>query len=116
MMKLSVTIRNHAYQKLYPFTVACPHSLLPLPIPLHRPQETPLRLHDLHIVKLHHPNSFPHPQLVIWYDVKLHVLNPSQLDHSLLGTPLSLVLHCVHRRHRRYTIQGHMPHPTDVPV
>jgi hypothetical protein len=111
LVSTSVTIHNHAYQKLFPF-ITCPHSLLPLPI-LHL-QET--YLCNQHVVKLHHPNSFPHPRPIIWYDVKLHVLNPSQLDHLLLGTPLSLVPHRVHRRHQRYATQGHMPCPTDVPM
>jgi hypothetical protein len=40
----NVTIRNHAYQKLFPFIVTRPSSLLPLP---------PSRICDRHVVKLH---------------------------------------------------------------
>jgi hypothetical protein len=40
----NVTIRNHAYQKLFPFVVTRPSSLLPLP---------PTRIYDQHVVKLH---------------------------------------------------------------
>jgi hypothetical protein len=39
-----VTIRNHAYQKLFSFVVTCPSSLLPLP---------PTRIYDRHVIKLH---------------------------------------------------------------
>jgi hypothetical protein len=82
--------RNHAYQKLFPFTIAHPNLLLSLLSPC---------TNNRYVVKLPTSDSFPHPQLVVQYDVKLHVLNPSQLDHLLLGTPLSLVPHHVHRRH-----------------
>ena len=99
--------RNHAYQKLFPFTIARPNLLLSLLL---------LRTNDRYVVKLPTSDSFPHPRLVVQYDVKLHILNPSQLDHSLLRTPLSLVPPHIHRRHRRYATQGHVPRPADVPV
>jgi hypothetical protein len=41
---LVVTIRNHAYQKLFSFIVTCPSSLLSLPL---------TRIYDRHVVKLH---------------------------------------------------------------
>jgi hypothetical protein len=50
---------DHAYQKLFPFIVACPCSLFSLPSS---------RIHDRHIVKL--PTSGPLPWNV-QYDTKL---------------------------------------------
>jgi hypothetical protein len=85
-----VTIHNHAYQKLFPFVITRPNSLLSLLSP---------HINNQYVVKLPTSDSFPHPRLVVWYDVKLHILDPSQLDHLLLGTPLSLVPHRIHRRH-----------------
>jgi hypothetical protein len=45
-----VMIRNHAYQKLFPFIVTRPSSLLSL---------SPLYICDQHVVKLHIPELFP---------------------------------------------------------
>jgi hypothetical protein len=69
----SVTIHNQAYQKLFPFVVTCPSSLLPLP---------PSRISTRHVVKL--PCSEPstvhvvklqdsEPFRIVWYNVKLHL-------------------------------------------
>jgi hypothetical protein len=55
-----VTIRNHAYQKLFSFIVTRPSSLLSLPSP---------HIYDQHVVKLHNVGS----SIVIRYDVKLHL-------------------------------------------
>jgi hypothetical protein len=123
---------NHAHQKLFPSIITCPYLLLLLPIPIHHMQETPLILcdqhviklqpwtndwhvvklrfpepwtNDLHIVKLHCPILRPFVQYVI----KLHILDPSQLDYLLLETPSSLVPHRIHRRHWQYAAQGHVP-------
>jgi hypothetical protein len=79
---INVTIHNHAYQKLFPFIIACPNSLLPLSTPLLCLQETPLHIHDWHIIKLHIPGlspsnrhiiklHFPILEPIIRYDVKL---------------------------------------------
>jgi hypothetical protein len=71
-----VTIRNHAYQKLFPFVVTRPSSLLPLP---------PSRICDQHVVKLHTLKPFlvnnryvaklhfSEPSHIVRYDVKLHL-------------------------------------------
>jgi hypothetical protein len=59
-------IRNHAYQKLFPFIIARPHLLLLLPIPLLRPQETPLHICDWYIIKLP-----PALEPIVWHDTKL---------------------------------------------
>jgi hypothetical protein len=70
---LCVTIRNHAYQKLFPFVVTRPSSLLPLP---------PSRILTRHVVKL--PRSepttvyvvklqTPEPFRIVRYNVKLHL-------------------------------------------
>jgi hypothetical protein len=56
----SVTIHNHAYQKLFSFIVTRPSSLLPLPSP-HIPNR--------YIVKLQ-PSE---PSPLVRYDVKLHL-------------------------------------------
>jgi hypothetical protein len=61
-----VMICNYAYQKLFPFIIACPHSLLLLPIPIFCPQETPLYPHDQYVVKLP-----PALETIVRYDVKL---------------------------------------------
>jgi hypothetical protein len=98
-------ICNHAHQKLFPFIIACPHSLLLLPISppsnwyVVKLPTSELSPYDWYVAKLPTTNSEPLSGTLIWYDVKLHVLDPSQLDHSLL-VPLSLVLHHVHRRHQ----------------
>jgi hypothetical protein len=57
-----VTIRNHAYQKLFSFVVTRPSSLLPLP---------PTRICDRHVVKLHILKPFPFLRND-WHVVKLH--------------------------------------------
>jgi hypothetical protein len=49
---------NHAYQKLFPFIVACHSSLPPLLLPC---------INDQHIVKLHLPVLEP----IVRYDIKL---------------------------------------------
>jgi hypothetical protein len=55
-----VTIRNHAYQKLFSFVVTRPCSLLPLPLS---------RISTGYVVKLPHSEPFR----IIRYDVKLHL-------------------------------------------
>ena len=59
-------IHNHAYQKLFPFIVACPHSLLLLPVPLYYPQETLLCTNDWYVIRLP-----PALEPIVQYDVKL---------------------------------------------
>jgi hypothetical protein len=56
LLDCSVTIRNHAYQKLFSFVVTHPSSLLPLPSP---------RVCDRHVVKLRISTNN-------WHVVKLH--------------------------------------------
>jgi hypothetical protein len=55
-MCLIVTIRNHAYQKLFPFVVTRPSLLLPL---------LPTRISDRYVVKLHFSELPP----IVWYDI-----------------------------------------------
>jgi hypothetical protein len=55
-----VTIRNHAYQKLFSFVVTRPSSLLPLPS---------TRIPDRYVVKLQ-PSE---PSPIVRYNVKLHL-------------------------------------------
>jgi hypothetical protein len=55
-----VTICNHAYQKLFPFIVTHPSSLLPLPL---------TRIYDQYVVKLQ-PSE---PSPIVRYNVKLHL-------------------------------------------
>jgi hypothetical protein len=63
LKQAGVTIRNHAYQKLFPFIVTRPSSLLPLPS---------TRIRDRYVIKLHIPKLFPFP-CIVRYDVKLHL-------------------------------------------
>jgi hypothetical protein len=74
-MQLIVTIRNHAYQKLFPFVVTRPSLLLPLPS---------TRISDRYIVKLH----IPEPSHIVRYDVKLHL--PGLGPDARYGTKLQL--------------------------
>jgi hypothetical protein len=53
-----MTRHNHAYQKLFPFTITHPHLLLPLLLPC---------IPDQHVIKLHFPILAP----IVWYDIKL---------------------------------------------
>jgi hypothetical protein len=86
-----VTIRNHAYQKLFPFVVTHPCSLLPLPpsrvstrhvikLPCSEPS-------TMHVVKLQTLEPFPFPHIV-QYDVKLHL--PGLGPDARYGTKLQL--------------------------
>jgi hypothetical protein len=74
----SVTIRNHAYQKLFSFVVTHPSSLLPLP---------PTRICDRHVIKLHIPELFPFLR-IIQYNVKLHL--PGLGPNAQYGAKLQL--------------------------
>jgi hypothetical protein len=89
-------IRNHAYQKLFPFVVTRSSSLLPLPstricdqhvVKLHILELSPFPYSDRHVVKLHilELSPFPYsdryvvklqlsePSPIVWYDIKLHL-------------------------------------------
>jgi hypothetical protein len=69
---------RNTHQKLFPFIIARPYSLLPLPIPLHYMQETPLLLCDLHVVKLHHSILRP----LNWYIIKLPMFS-ALIQHDI---------------------------------
>jgi len=69
-VKHDVTIRNHAYQKLFPFVVTRPSSLLPLPS---------THIYDRHVVKLHNFRSSINDR----YVVKLHILELVRYDVKL---------------------------------
>jgi hypothetical protein len=72
--------------------IACPCSLLLLPIPIYHMQETPLLLYDRHVIKLHFSRLEP----CDLYIVKLHhsILRP--LDQYIIKLPtFSVVRHNV---------------------
>jgi hypothetical protein len=87
----SVMTSNHAHQKLFPSIIACPHLLLPLPIPLHYMQETPILICDWHVIKLQpfwtsdqyivKLPTFLEP--IVWHDVKLQACPVSLLCITL---------------------------------
>jgi hypothetical protein len=66
LMLKFVTIRNHAYQKLFSFIITRPSLLLSLPSPC---------ICDQHVVKLHIPKLFP----FLWYDWYVVKLQPLEL-------------------------------------
>jgi hypothetical protein len=87
---INVTICNHAYQKLFPFIITRPSSLLSLPL---------TRIYNWHVVKLHNSRSSINdryvvklqslePSPIVRYDVKLHL--PSLGPDARYGAKLQL--------------------------